>query len=304
MATGRGPKLSLRNPARGSSGRFKARKTRRYKARKSSAAKPRRKSHNDGGMLTLMKAISTNPRRRTKKRYTAKRRKKSNFGGHKHRNTPRKRYTAKRRRRKSNPATVTHHRRRYRARSRSRNPFGASYGSLLKDGGVALVSAVVTRALPATASSMFGVNNSGIMGYGMNVVAGAAAAWAAQRFLGAGYPAALGAVVAIANRVVDDYTGVEVLNADTFQQLTQRGVPAATAAAQSTTVTAANPTGTAGLGRFDRKWSFVGSNYAGYRSTSFPPAVPYPGGRVAMAAPAAGRPVVLAGGRRTNAGGM
>lgn len=266
MANGTGPKLSLRNPARSS---------RRYKARKSSAAKPRRKSTNDGGMLTLMKAISANPRRKAKKKYTAKRKNRSASTRHKHRNTsaPRKRYTAKRRRKASNPTKVV--RRRYRAKSR--NPFGASYPSLLKDGGVALVSAVLTRAVPATISSMTGINNSGIMGYGMNIAAGAAAAFLAEKFLKAGYPAAIGATVAIANRVVDDYTGVEVLNANTFQQLTAGGMPAAQAAAQATTVTAASPTGVAGLGRFDRKWSFVGSSYSGYRSTSFPPATAYPG---------------------------
>lgn len=253
-----------------------------------------------------MKAISsTNPRRgKTTKRYKAKRRstKKSTFAARNHRNSsvPRKRYKAKRRK-ASNPTTkVT--RRRYRAKSR--NPFGTSYGEILKGGGVALVSAVATRALPATISSMFGVNNSGLVGYMLNLGSGALATYLAEKFLKAGYPAAIGATVAIANRVVDDYTGVEVLDVNQFSQLTQQGVPAATAAAQSTTVTAANPTGTAGMGRFDRKWSFMGSSYAGYRSTSFPPSTPYPGApRAIAAAPAAApKPVAISGGRANRSG--
>lgn len=139
-----------------------------------------------------------------------------------------RRYWASRRRgnRRSNPhrrhrrnRARTHTIVRYRARRsnrrirRYRNPGlsnfvgGMSGTDLLYMGGGALVNGILARAIPQMVP-MLSSSNHGIMGYGMNVVAGAAGAWGIGKFnRRAGQGAWIGMIVAVGQRIIADNFG-------------------------------------------------------------------------------------------------
>jgi len=95
------------------------------------------------------------------------------------------------------------------SRRRRRNPSGGFSGAIgsgkeLIVGGVSgLASAIITRQLPQI---VLGGNNSGIEGYGANIVTGMVATWLAGMFGGpaAGRGAAIGAAVIVLDRVISE----------------------------------------------------------------------------------------------------
>lgn len=98
---------------------------------------------------------------------------------------------------KSNP----HHRRRG-----SRNPMHQMIGSptqVIKAGVAGLASAVATRQLPQL---LLSANNTGIMGYGANIVTALVSTWAAGAFFGpaAGTGALIGGIVIVLDRILSE----------------------------------------------------------------------------------------------------
>lgn len=94
------------------------------------------------------------------------------------------------------------------SRRRRRNPSGLSgtigSGKELIVGGISgLASAIVTRQLP---QAVLGGNNTGIEGYGANIVTGMVATWLAGMFGGAaaGRGAAIGAAVIVLDRIISE----------------------------------------------------------------------------------------------------
>jgi len=94
------------------------------------------------------------------------------------------------------------------SRRRRRNPSGLSgtigSGKELIVGGVSgLASAILTRQLPQI---VLAGNNSGIEGYGANIVTGMVATWLASMFGGAaaGRGAAIGAAVIVLDRIISE----------------------------------------------------------------------------------------------------
>jgi len=113
-----------------------------------------------------------------------------------------------------NGGKSTHHRKAAKrnpmsSRRRRRNPSGGFSGAIgsgkeLIVGGVSgLASAIITRQLPQI---VLGGNNSGIEGYGANIVTGMVATWLAGMFGGpaAGRGAAIGAAVIVLDRVISE----------------------------------------------------------------------------------------------------
>jgi hypothetical protein len=101
--------------------------------------------------------------------------------------------------RKSNPS-----RRRYKLANR-RNPFGFSTPLFLETTGWAIVGGLLTRIVPQAALPN---QNSGLIGYGMNGLTAAVAAWLAGQYKReAGLGVAIGGGMMIVARIVSDYLG-------------------------------------------------------------------------------------------------
>jgi hypothetical protein len=112
----------------------------------------------------------------------------------------------KRPRRVRRNRVVVHHRRRHR-----HNPFGITGGDALKTAAWAIAGGVATRALPQMFLPQY---NTGIMGYGLNLLTAAGLAWAGDRFMGAtaGKGILLGGLVMLGGRIISDYFGKDVVS--------------------------------------------------------------------------------------------
>jgi hypothetical protein len=90
-------------------------------------------------------------------------------------------------------------------RNKRRNPemFGASGSDLLVSSVAGLANAVLTKQLPQL---VFSTGNTGIEGYGMNLVTALAGAWAAGKFAGpkAGMGAMVGGMVILLDRILTE----------------------------------------------------------------------------------------------------
>ena len=88
---------------------------------------------------------------------------------------------------------------------RRRNPGGESTSSLIQQSIFGAAGAVGSRMLPQI---VLGSNNTGIMGYGANIVSGLILAWGGRKFFGrsAGNAALAGAGIALVLRLIQDFT--------------------------------------------------------------------------------------------------
>lgn len=191
--------IRLHNPRRG--GKRRNRPAARRKARRKNFAGP-------GGVLTYM----ANPRRkrRSSKRRTVRHRARSS-------NAPlrrRRRSNPRRSHRRSRNATLVmrnrHHRRR-------RNPssIGASLGNLkglLMDSAYAIAGGIATRSVP---QAVLPNQNTGLMGYGLNILTAAVGSAAITKFTKnarAGGMFLLGGIVMTVGRAIDDYFGAQLVS--------------------------------------------------------------------------------------------
>lgn len=98
----------------------------------------------------------------------------------------------------------------FRRRRRASNPFGLPGGDILKTAAWAIAGGVATRALPQMFLSQY---NTGLMGYGLNLLTAAGSAWVAERFLGsnASRGILIGGLVMLGGRIISDYFGKDVV---------------------------------------------------------------------------------------------
>lgn len=115
---------------------------------------------------------------------------------------PKRRYR-RRRAKASNPVS-------YRRRRRH-NPFGISGGEIVKTAAWAIAGGVATRALPQMFLSQY---NTGLMGYGMNLLTAGALSWVGDKFMGAnaGRGILIGGLVMLGGRIISDYFGKDVVS--------------------------------------------------------------------------------------------
>lgn len=155
-----------------------------------------------GGELLLM-----NPkRRRSRKRSSA-------TGRYRRRRRHAKNPTSYKARRAFNPRRRVRRRAAvvpFRRRRRASNPFGLPGGDILKTAAWAIAGGVATRALPQMFLSQY---NTGLMGYGMNLLTAAGLAWVGERFMGqnASRGILIGGLVMLGGRVISDYFGKDVV---------------------------------------------------------------------------------------------
>ena len=128
-----------------------------------------------------------------------------------------------RRRRRSNPHRTSHRRRnatlvmRNRHHRRRRNPssIGASLGNLkglMLDSAYAIAGGIATRSLP---QALLPNQNTGIMGYGLNILTAAVGSAAITKFTKnarAGGMFLLGGIVMTVGRVIDDRFGAQLVS--------------------------------------------------------------------------------------------
>ena len=181
-----------RKAARGENGRFKLKKRNRRprvnarvsRPRRTVKAKTKRRVANPHLVLMGLNPMRTGRSSMAKKK-NRKLKKRSNTHHHMMK--------------KSNPS-----RRRYRLAHR-KNPFGFSTPLFLETTGWAIVGGLLTRIVPQAALPN---QNSGIMGYGLNGLIAAGAAWLAGMYKKeAGLGVALGGAMMITARIVSDYFG-------------------------------------------------------------------------------------------------
>lgn len=105
--------------------------------------------------------------------------------------------------RRKSKGNTTHHRRRRRVGNPSLTATVGSPKELITGAVAGLASAVATRQIPQLA---LGANNTGVEGYGLNLVTMIASAWAAGAFFGpaAGRGAAIGGTVILLDRILSD----------------------------------------------------------------------------------------------------
>jgi len=128
---------------------------------------------------------------------------------HHRRRSSHRRSSARHHRRRSNPVRYLNVRHR---RRRNAISFGGfSTNDLVWMGGAAIANGALSRAIP---QMFFPAYNTGFLGYGLNVLAGALGAWALSRFnRRAGQGAWIGMVVAVGQRIISEKFGAGTLAA-------------------------------------------------------------------------------------------
>jgi hypothetical protein len=110
-------------------------------------------------------------------------------------------------------ASNPRHSRRNRSYRRRRNPgfSGGSWSALLTLTAWSIAGGVATRAIP---QAVLGSNNSGISGYGANLVTALGLGWAAGKFFGsnAGTGVTLGGLTMLAGRIISDTLGQNLVS--------------------------------------------------------------------------------------------
>jgi len=99
----------------------------------------------------------------------------------------------------------------FRRHRRRHNPFGIPGGDVLKTAAWAIAGGVATRAIPQMFASQY---NTGLLGYGLNLLTASSLAWLGDRFLGAnaGRGILLGGLVMFGGRIISDYFGKDVVS--------------------------------------------------------------------------------------------
>jgi len=179
----RGKRRSKANPRR------KPRATHKHRARRRS---------NPGEIIAMTLGNPARKRRRSKMAATKTRRRRHNAGT---RRRSRRAPVAHRRRRQSNPA-----RRHHVVRHRRRNPAGVGWNDMLMLGAGGLVGG----ALPSAGTQLvLGASNSGVLGYGVNLVATFVMAWVGGMFTrNKAFPAGIlaGGLGSLMRRIIADYS--------------------------------------------------------------------------------------------------
>lgn len=151
----------------------------------------------NAGELYVMTLNPGSARGKGKMASHSKKRKKK-YGSASHHNKARKA--------RSNPGYRMKGKRNYGHRRHRRNPGGMPMGQLLMEGVFATAGAVGSKLL---AQAVLGASNTGVIGYGANLVAGGVLGWAAGMANATRKYASsiwVGTIVALVIRVISDYT--------------------------------------------------------------------------------------------------
>ena len=188
----------------------------RAAARHRSRTRPAAKRRNFGEIVSLSLGAANPARRKVKKMAQTKRRAKrvNRARSTPRRNRRRTRNPVVRHRRRTSPVAVTrrHRRRRsnpvmhHRRRSSRRNPLGQGGTQTLIEG-VAILSGLLGSKY--VAQLVLGTSNTGILGYGANLVVGGIGAWgigSAMKKPKLGQSFFVGSVIEVIIRALEDYT--------------------------------------------------------------------------------------------------